>query len=123
MGDVMRDLREFWQHGGGPTRDTARPVMLTFWHPGHDCSAATVYGPLVGAHATLETTGDVHRRVTATRLLATGVFAFALKKKRDDRTLWLTIEGHGFQAVAEVDPKNERVARAWMAEFNTRAAQ
>jgi hypothetical protein len=80
-------------------------------------------GPLAGAHATLETTGDVHRRVTATRLLATGVFAFALKKKHDDRTLWLTIEGQGFQAVAEVEPKNERVARQWMAEFNTRAAQ
>jgi hypothetical protein len=80
-------------------------------------------GPLAGARATLETTGDVHRRVTATRLLTTGVFAFALKKKRDDRTLWLTIDGPGFQAVVEVNPKNERVARAWMAEFNTRAAQ
>jgi hypothetical protein len=29
----------------------------------------------------------------------------------------------GIQAVVEVNPKNERVARAWMAEFNTRAAQ
>lgn len=45
MGDVMRDLREFWQHSGGPMHDPGQPVMLTFWHPGHDCPAATVYGP------------------------------------------------------------------------------
>jgi len=79
-------------------------------------------GPVAGAHASLETTGDIERRVTATRLLATGVFALALRKKKDHRTLWLTIEGPTFQAVVEVDPKREAIARRWVAQFNTRAA-
>lgn len=79
-------------------------------------------GPVAGAHASIETTGDIERRITATRLLATGVFALALRKKKDHRTLWLTIEGPTFQAVVEVDPAREQIARRWIAQFNTRAA-
>jgi len=33
--------------------------------------------------------GEITRRVTVTRLVATGIFAFALKKKQDDRELFL----------------------------------
>ena len=78
-------------------------------------------GPVAGARASLETVGEVRRRVTVTRLAATGIFAFALKKKVDDRALWLTITGPSFEAVVEVKPKHERNARLWVAEFNTRA--
>lgn len=58
-----------------------------------------VYGdhrvPLAGARAEVEALGDIERRVTATRLATTGLFAFALKKKRDHRSLFLVVTGRG----------------------------
>lgn len=54
------------------------------------------------AHASIETAGEIRKRVTATRLVATGVFAFALKKKEDDRTIFLTVEGDGWAFVASM---------------------
>jgi hypothetical protein len=78
-------------------------------------------GPVAGARASVDTSGDIERRITATRLVLTGPFALAFRKKKDRRALWLTIDGDGFQAVTEVSPKREAEARRWAAEFNTRA--
>ncbi len=42
----------------------------------------------------IETEGkdEVSRRVTVTRLIAVGIFAFALQKKREDKDAYVTIE-------------------------------
>ena len=60
--------------------------------------------PLEGVSATVETGEEMHRRITATRLVLTGVFAWAIKKKSGG-TYFLTIEGPGFAWVEEVDRK------------------
>lgn len=78
-------------------------------------------GPIAGATARIETQGDIERRVTVTRLVLTGIFAFALRKKKDHRTLYLTIDGQGYQILVELSPKEERKARAWVTQFNNRA--
>lgn len=49
--------------------------------------------PLAGLTARVEDSGTLNRRITATRLVAFGVFALAAKKKQDDREVYLTIEG------------------------------
>lgn len=58
--------------------------------------------PLAGSEARVEAMGD--KRVTATRLALTGVFALAMKK--DKRTVYLTVDGGeaGLLAV-EIPPK------------------
>lgn len=60
--------------------------------------------PVAGVDARVESGEELRSRVTATRLLTTGVFAFALKKKTGG-TSFLTIEGPGFAWVEEVDRK------------------
>lgn len=57
------------------------------------------------------------RRVTATRLLATGIFAFAFKKKRK-RVAYVTVrtpEGDAIFEVQGVEPIKLRAALAWTA--------
>lgn len=80
-------------------------------------------GPLAGATARLETSGDIEQRFTATRLAVMGPFALAFKKKNDKRTLYLTVEGDGFGYLVEVKPKKEKAARAFVAKFNGAAAK
>ncbi len=80
-------------------------------------------GPVAGARATVDTAGDIDRRITASRLLLTGPFAFGLRKKKDNRELYLTVEGEGFAFVEEVDPKKGKQARAFAARLNTLAQQ
>jgi hypothetical protein len=80
-------------------------------------------GPIAGAHARIETAGDVNSRITATRLVAVGVFALLLRKKEDHRTLWLTIQGQGYEIAVEVNRKYDLSTRRWVAEFNSRAAR
>ena len=58
-----------------------------------------------GARAHVETAGDIDRRVTATRLLLTGPLAFGLRKKKDHREVFLTIEGDGFAWAIQVKPQ------------------
>ena len=78
-------------------------------------------GPVAGAHATVETSGELSRRITATRLATTGVFALALKKKRGERQLSLTVTGTGFEFVVELDPDKQADARRFAARLNTAA--
>lgn len=75
--------------------------------------------PVAGVTATVETVGALNTRITATRLLATGPLALALRKKKDDRELFLTIDGPAFQWVISVDPKKQREAREFAAKVNT----
>jgi hypothetical protein len=53
---------------------------------------ATRY-PLAGLTARVEDAGELNRRITATRIVALGVFALAAPKTKDTRTLFLTVEG------------------------------
>jgi hypothetical protein len=50
-------------------------------------------GPVAGAHATVDTAGQLTSRITATRWLLTGPLALAWQKKIDTRELYLMIEG------------------------------
>lgn len=56
-------------------------------------------GSVVGASAAVESVGEIHRRITATRLILTGPFALAFRKATDHRELYLTVEGCGFAFV------------------------
>lgn len=75
-------------------------------------------GPILGAKAHVETAGDIDRRITATRLILTGPFAFGLRKKKDTRELYLLVEGAGFAFVLPVDPKKGLEARQVAAKIN-----
>ena len=78
--------------------------------------------PLEGVSATVEAGEELRRRVTATRVLATGVFALALKKKSGG-TFFLTIEGPGFAWVEEVGRKDHEKALRFAAQVRAAAAQ
>jgi Short C-terminal domain len=78
--------------------------------------------PLSGARATVETAGQLDKRVTATRLMLTGPLALGLRKKKDNRKLFLTIEGEGAGFVVEVHPNLERKARQFATRINAAAS-
>lgn len=78
-------------------------------------------GPLAGARAEVATSGDIDRRITATRLVLAGPFALAMRKKKDHRQLFLTVEGEGFGFLVEIDPDKEKKARAFATKLNTAA--
>lgn len=80
-------------------------------------------GPVLGAHATVDTAGEIDKRFTATRLLLTGPFALAWRKKKDRRELYIVVEGQGFAFVESVDPKKGAEARKFAARINTLGAQ
>jgi hypothetical protein len=80
-------------------------------------------GWVKGAQATVETSGQLEKRVTVTRLVTLNILAFGLRKKKDSRQLFLTVEGEDFAFVVEVDPKRERQAREFAAKINTAARQ
>jgi hypothetical protein len=61
---------------------------------------------LVGVTARVEEANALESRVTMTRLVALGVFAFAAKKKRGGES-FLTIEGPDFFWAIEVDRKKK----------------
>lgn len=69
--------------------------------------------PLVGVEAFLEDGEALQARITATRLVLTGVFAFALKKKRGGES-FLTIQGDGFAWVVEVPAKKRGDAQKFV---------
>jgi hypothetical protein len=80
-------------------------------------------GPLAGAHASLETVGQINSRFTATRLALAGPLALAFKKKKDQRELYLTIEGNGYYALLPIDPKQSKHAYQFVGLFNNAALQ
>ena len=66
----------------------------------------------------VETGADVHKRVTATRLVATGVFAFAFKKTAGHVYLVTLDAGGTIVASEEHKAKDERKLRAQAAAYN-----
>jgi len=89
-------------------------------------SVERVGGPDKGRHSLeavevfLEDGEALRSRVTATRLLATGIFAFALKKKSGGES-FLTIQGPGFAWVVEVPAKKRGDAQKFAAALRSRA--
>ena len=70
----------------------------------------------------MESGSELEKRVTATRLVAMGVFAFGAKKKRGGES-WLTVEGPGVFWSVEVDRGDEGKARAFAVKVNEAAAR
>lgn len=64
----------------------------------------------------IEGKDEVNRRVTVTRLLAVGIFAFALKKKNKDQESYITLElTDGQEVILFVDNKAPMALRAKLA--------
>ena len=82
--------------------------------------------PLRGVHAHVESVGQLTTRITATRLVPLGVFALALRKRTDDRSVFLIVEGPGLAIVREIpvraNPGIQRAAREMAAAINAQAA-
>ena len=76
-------------------------------------SDATIeFKDITGLH--FETSEQISRRVTVTRLIALNVFAFALKKKQKDTTKYLTIDfnDNGIENTVVIGGKNAQVAHS-----------
>lgn len=78
-------------------------------------------GRYSGSIMRVETEGELTRRITVTRLVALGFLGLGAQKKVDNRELYLSVEGDGFQLVASVDPALGPQARQFAAAYNTRS--
>ncbi len=74
------------------------------------------------ARARVEAGSDLESRVTMTRLVALGIFAFGAKKKRGGES-FLTVEGPDFFWAVEVGPKQKAEAFRFAAAVNDAAAK
>lgn len=73
--------------------------------------------PIAGAKAEFEHGADAGSRVTATRVMLTGLFALALKKNQNK--VYVMIElADGEQVLAEAKAKNEKAARLFTTKVN-----
>lgn len=79
-------------------------------------------GPILGVHASVEHAGDIYRRITATRLVLTGPLALAWRKNRDERELYLVVEGSGFGFTVPVEGKHGLDARQLASRINALAS-
>lgn len=79
-------------------------------------------GPIAGARATVDTAGELSRRITVSRLALTGLFALGWQKKVDTRELYLLVEGDGWAIAVPVDPDQGAKARAFAARINAAAS-
>lgn len=77
--------------------------------------------PVAGVTAVVESGEALSRRVTVTRLVGLGVFAFAAKKKSGGES-YLVVEGPDFGWVVEVDWKRRGEAVAFAARVRGAAA-
>lgn len=76
--------------------------------------------PLDGVSARVESGSELESRVTATRLVAIGIFAFVAKKKKGGES-FLTVEGPDFFWTVEVDRKKRGDAMTFVAKINSAA--
>ena len=76
--------------------------------------------PLIGVSARVENGSDIEKRVTFTRLLLLGIFAFAMQKKKDGEK-YLCIEGPDFAWMTEVKNKDMNIAMRFATEVNNAA--
>jgi hypothetical protein len=84
-------------------------------------AAGQATGRFTGSLARVETEGQLASRITVTRLVTLGVFALGARKKVDNRELYITVEGAGFQLVVKVAPTFGALARQFAAAYNTRS--
>ena len=89
---------------------TLKPFTIKYKHQG---------GDIAGATARVELASDIRRRVTATRLVTIGVFAFAAKKNSGH--VYLTVEHPDYEFVVEISAKKESDARKFAAKINNAA--
>lgn len=76
------------------------------------------------SNVVIEGKDEVNRRVTVTRLLLVGIFAFALKKKNKDKEAYVTIElSDGQEAIFFVDKKSPMELRTTFASTISRVKQ
>jgi hypothetical protein len=80
-------------------------------------------GPLAGSHAEVQTSGQVDKRITLTRVAAVGILAPLLKKKVDHRKGYLILAGPGYEQMIPVDPDKIENAIAFASMFNNAAAK
>ncbi|WP_154673982.1 hypothetical protein [Nakamurella lactea] len=76
-------------------------------------------GSLEGAVATVDSAGNLDKRITASRILLTGVFALAWQKKKDNRELYILVDAPEYSMAMRVDPKLSNDARKFAAGINT----
>jgi hypothetical protein len=80
--------------------------------------------PLSGTNASVETAGEINKRSTVTRYVVLGPLAgIAFKKSKDNRELYLTVEGEGFAFVVNLDPEKGLEARKFAAKINAAGMQ
>lgn len=73
--------------------------------------------------AAVDTAGAISSRVTATRLVLTGPFALAMKKKKDDRELFLYVDSPAGQHVEPCRPEDQARVRLFASKITTAARQ
>jgi hypothetical protein len=80
-------------------------------------------GHVSTARAAVETEGAIRDRFTVTRMVVLGVFALAFKKKTNDKQVFLTVSGDGFDFIAgPFGRRDEDDARKFAQRFNAVAA-
>lgn len=73
----------------------------------------TNFSDLNGAEIIVGSQGEIEKRITATRLLTVGVFAFAFKKKKDNRELFLIIQGPNVNIQVQLQPSQRIEAESF----------
>ena len=77
--------------------------------------------PIATCEARVESAGEIDRRLSATRVIATGGLGLFWKKKVDSREVYLTIDGPDAGWMLELKPKKQAKARRFATEFNAAA--
>jgi hypothetical protein len=79
------------------------------------------FGLEAGLSAGVDTAGAIDKRSTATRLVLMGPFVLALRKKKDERELFLYVDAPTGQHVESCDPKEQARVRTFAAQITTAA--
>lgn len=61
--------------------------------------------PVVGTTVRVENVGEIRQRITATRMLAWGVFSITAPKKYDERQTFITFDNRALDRVAFIEVK------------------
>jgi hypothetical protein len=118
-------LKDFMEYAASSAEKAEAAKMGFLIRDGDiSCSAFTqraIAGPVAGARAEV-ISGTDEKRITATRVLAFGLFAPLLKKKTTKVFIIVTC-ANGVELVSDLDAKSmEAKARKWASGFNSRHA-
>ncbi len=112
--------------GGYADKRKAKGTLL-FWDKQTEFSSLLTKFTLQNSQVrdiVVEGKSEVNRRVTVTRLLAVGIFAFALKKKNTDKEAYLTIElADGQEVIFFIDNKAPMELKAKLAKVISQVKQ